>query len=60
MFIVAILAMLTSIQTQAQFATNITDIVENATTLFGTVQTLVISIVGFGIAVWVINKLRRR
>lgn len=44
----------------AQFSTNITDIVTNATSLFSSVQSLVLSILTLGIGVWVVNKLRRR
>jgi len=45
---------------EAAFSTNLTDIVSDATSLFSSVQTLAITIISFGIAVWVINKLRRR
>jgi hypothetical protein len=44
----------------AAYGTNITDIVSDATSLFTSVQTLVVTILAFGIGVWVIQKLRRR
>jgi len=55
-----VFGLLGSLNVRADFGTNVTDIVDNASTLFGSVQTLVITIVGFGIAIWVVNKLRRR
>jgi len=54
------MALLGTMNVRADFGTNVTDIVDNASALFTSVQTLVITIVGFGIAIWVVNKLRRR
>jgi uncharacterized membrane protein YqjE len=60
MAMIAMLFAFMSASSQAAYGTNITDIVTDATSLFASVQTLVVVILAFGIGVWVINKLRRR
>jgi len=58
MLMLAVFGMLAP-ASQAAFSTNLTDIVTDATTLFGSVQTLAITIISFSIAVWVIRKVKR-
>lgn len=45
---------------QAAFDTNVTNVISDATTAFSAVQTLVVTILAFSFAVWIVNKLRRR
>jgi Na+/pantothenate symporter len=45
---------------QAALSTNITNIVDDLTTFFGSIQTLVISVVVFGLAIGYAKLLRRK
>lgn len=52
--------MLFASQSHAALSTNITDIVDDLTAFFGTIQTLVISVVVFGLAIGYAKLLRRK
>jgi len=56
----AIFATVAAQSSRADFGTNITQIVTDATTSFGSVQTLVVSILAFSIAVFIVKKIRSR
>lgn len=49
-----------SASSQAALSTNITGIVDDITTFFGSVQTLVISVVVFGIAIGYAKMMRKK
>lgn len=48
------------LQSQAAWDTNITDIVTDATTFFGNIKTLVISVVVFGIAIGIAKLIKKK
>lgn len=59
---VALLAMVSALapKSQAALSTNITDMVTDLTTFFGSIQTLVISVVIFGLAIGYAKLMRKK
>jgi len=49
-----------TVNNRADFGTNITNLVDDATTLFTSVSTLVITVVGFGIAIAYIKMVKKK
>lgn len=60
MLALALLVFGSQVSSQAALSTNITDIVTDLTTFFGSIQTLIISVVVFGLAIGYAKLLRRK